>query len=118
MNNYGINVSGSGQFNADAVAVGPGARAVSHGNAQQVRELQRQVEQLLGELRAARADGRLEDDEVVRDAEALADAADGENPDQGRISRLLSGISSSVGQVGELATAVTNVQGAVSSLFG
>lgn len=118
MNNYGINISGSGQLNADAVAVGPGAKAVSHGNPQELRELREQVHDLLGELRAALGDGRLDDDDVVRDAEELVEAADDEDPDQGTIQRLLSRISSSVGQVADLANAVTNVQGAVSSLFG
>ncbi|MDI2032300.1 DUF5955 family protein [Saccharopolyspora sp. TS4A08] len=120
--NHGINISGSGQLNADAVAAGPHARAVSYGNSRELRELREQIQQLRAELRRAVDDGELDDGELaggaVREADELVAAAEEDTPDRGRISRLLAGISSSAGHVGELATAVTNVEGAVSAFFG
>ncbi|MDA3642422.1 hypothetical protein LZ318_20980 [Saccharopolyspora indica] len=111
--NYGINVSGKGSFQAESVAVGQGAQAISAGSSQELRE---QVRELLAVLRTASEDGRLDGDDVVADAELLdAEVNDG-SPDKSKVLGLLSKISSAVTQVGDLATAVRATQDAVSSL--
>ncbi|MGI8310066.1 hypothetical protein [Saccharopolyspora hattusasensis] len=115
--NYGINISGSGSFNADAVAVGIGAQAVSAGGSQELRDLQEQVRELLAALRTARNGGEIDSDDVVADAEQLEEEINNDSPDKSRILGLLRNISSTVTQVGDLATAVQNAQDAVGSLL-
>lgn len=112
--NYQINITGSGQLNADAVAVGTGAKAVSHGSS---RELRDEIRQLLEEVREAVRDGELAE-EVAHDAEELVEATEADNPDETKVRGLLDKISSAVQPVGALATTVSEIQGAVGALFG
>ncbi|HET6501259.1 MAG TPA: hypothetical protein VFG87_10910 [Amycolatopsis sp.] len=114
--NYGIVNSGSGSINADAMAAGRGARAVSGGGSAQLQDLQTQVSALLAALREAGGSGEIDGD-VVETGELVEQELGKERPNKRTILGLLQGIASGVTQVAHLATAVTDIQAAVSALF-
>jgi hypothetical protein len=114
--NYGIVNSGSGSINADAMAAGPGAQAISGGSSGQLRDLQEQVGALLTALRTAGGSGEVDGD-VVETGELVEEELRKERPNKRTILGLLQGISSGVTQVAHLATAVNDIQAAVSTLF-
>jgi hypothetical protein len=114
--NYGIVNNGSGSINADAMASGPGAQAISGGGSAQLRDLQTQVGALLAALREARGSGEIDDD-VVETGEAVEQELRKERPNKRTILGLLQGIASGVTQAAHLVTAVTDLQASVSALF-
>lgn len=116
-NNYGINISGSGSFKAETVAVGQGAQAFSAGGSQELQNLQEQIRELLDDLRAAREDGEIDRDDVVADAELLDEEINSDSPDKSKVMGLLRRISAAVTHVGDLAASVQTTQDAVGSLL-
>jgi hypothetical protein len=122
--NYGIQVSGSGQLHASQVAVGPGARAVGgdtiHGAAAAVPrdldELRQALAEIVDRLRA--------DAPGVDDAPALAAVAEAAHrearkprPSKAVLAGLLDALLAGVAKVATLAGAVEAIQHAVGALL-
>jgi hypothetical protein len=114
--NYGIVNKGSGSINADAMAAGPKAQAISTGGSAELRELQAQVGALVAALREARGSGEVDDD-VVDTGEAVEQELRKERPNKRTVLGLLQAIASGVTGTTHLVTAVTDLQAAVSTLF-
>lgn len=114
--NYGILNSGSGSINAEAIAAGHGARAVSGGGSEQLEDLQAQVRALLTALRTAGSNGEIDGD-VVETGELVEHELGKERPNRRMILGLLQGIASGVTQVAHLATAVADIEAAIHALF-
>lgn len=119
--NYGVQISGSGQVNAGAIAGGPGASATAGnvrfaGTAADLAELRGLLASLAEQLRVPPPEADDPDDLQAIVASAQEEASR-DQPNMHVLSGLLHALMAGAGNVTSLATAISAVQHVISNFL-